>query len=335
VLAQLDRDAVIARPGRALARLAAYFLFEGRPVTTRGRWINPLVRRWLEVAARVSSRREVAAPIIVVGQGRSGTTILGKILALHKEVGFLNEPKLLWSLVDPRFDVHGEYSGGVGSYRLPSASLASGARDRASGMYQAFCALSGSARVCDKYLDLLYRAGAVKALFPAARFVFIVRHGNDVSRSVERWNREHGMRSGTDRHDWWGVNGAKWNCLVRDLVPDLLPAGAAEEARALEDDRGRATVEWMLAAIEGKRLVERFPESVRAFRYEDLVGAPRKVLTSLFSFCGLSADEAPLRYAEARLGPRPTSEPPDLPREVAELYVRLLAENRYSLHGQR
>ena len=57
MVAQLDRLYATLRPQRVPPRLISYALFEGRPLTTRGRWINPLVLAHLELEARLPQTR--------------------------------------------------------------------------------------------------------------------------------------------------------------------------------------------------------------------------------------------------------------------------------------
>ena len=96
MVAQIDTKFIRARPWKLWSRLLAYALFEGRPLTTRGRWINPLVFAGYRLWSVLPLRKRDLRPIFVMGVGRSGTTVLGTILALHPDVGYLNEPKALW-----------------------------------------------------------------------------------------------------------------------------------------------------------------------------------------------------------------------------------------------
>ena len=118
MVAQIDRHYWAASPAKALVRLLTYGLFEGRPLTTRGRWINPLVFGIGRALKRRPARRAVKAPIYILGQGRSGTTVLGVTLSLHRQIGFLNEPKALWHNAYPNEDLIGNYTDKPARYIL-------------------------------------------------------------------------------------------------------------------------------------------------------------------------------------------------------------------------
>ncbi len=102
MIAQIDREYLSYGFARTARRLASYGLYEGRPLTTKGRFINPLVFTWLNILAALPGEPVVRQPIFITGLGRSGTTILGILLSVHREVGYLNEPKALWHVIDPR-----------------------------------------------------------------------------------------------------------------------------------------------------------------------------------------------------------------------------------------
>ena len=53
MIAQLNSHYIKTRPTKALTRLVSYAFFEGRPATTKGRWINPLVFSFLKVYRQV------------------------------------------------------------------------------------------------------------------------------------------------------------------------------------------------------------------------------------------------------------------------------------------
>ena len=143
---------------KALTRLMSYAFFEGRPVTTKGRWINPLVFSILKAATTNNSGyKSVEKPIFILGTGRSGTTILGIVLSMHREVGYLNEPKAIWHLIHPHEDIIGNYSQTDAKYRLTGEEATDEMRQRALQMFGAYLTVTRSQRLVDKYPELIFR----------------------------------------------------------------------------------------------------------------------------------------------------------------------------------
>jgi sulfotransferase family protein len=305
MIAQLDSRYIQARPGKTLVRLLSYGLFEGRPVTTRGRWINPLVLAWLRTASRLPRTRAVERPVFIIGTGRSGTTVLGMLLSLHREVGFLNEPKAVWHSLHSGEDVIGNYTRGPARFRLAAADATPEVIEAAHRILGAYLVMTGSRRVVDKYPELIFRVPFVRAIFPDARFLFVTRNGWDTCRSVAHWSERLGSGSGADRQDWWGVNGRKWQLLLDQVVAGEPLFGDGRSALArLDGETDRAAVEWVASMQEGLRLMRDLPEQVCRVRYEELAsGDPLPALRRVLAFCGLSEDRAVLEYAKQTLVP--------------------------------
>lgn len=303
MIAQLDPLYVKTRPAKAVSRLVSYALFEGRPLTTRGQWINALVFAHLAVERRLPQLAAVERPIFIVGTGRSGSTVLGVLMSMHRDVGFLNEPKALWHAVSPNGDVFGQYSpGSPVRYVLDETDATDDVKRRARRLFGAYLRVTGSKRVADKYPELTFRIPFVRAIFPDARFVFLVRNGSETCRSIERWSDRKGVRSAGVVHDWWGADELKWRLMLEQLVPregELLRS--SDEIRSFDRHVDRAAVEWVVTMREGLRQAVRHPHSVHMIRYESLVADPKKELSGLLDFCGLSRDRVFLSFAEQKL----------------------------------
>ena len=271
----------------------SYALFEGRPVTTKGRWINPLVFSILKkVAVNNNKYKPVKKPIFILGTGRSGTTILGIVLSMHREVGYLNEPKAMWHLIHPNEDIIGNYSQGHAKYRITAGDATDEMRRRAVQMFGAYLTTTRSERLVDKYPELIFRVDFVRALFPDARFIFLVRNGWDTCHSITTWSKRLGVRVNGEKHDWWGVEDRKWRLLVEQLVKtDAAFSEIADEVEGFESHLDRAAVEWILTMQEGIRLMENSPDYTHLVRFEDLTAKPDETLSAVCDFCELPADD--------------------------------------------
>lgn len=314
MIAQIDSLYFKTRPRKAGVRLLSHLLFQGRFATTRFRWLNPLILAHLRLASQLPSLRRVSRPIFIVGTGRSGSTILGKVMSMHRDIAFLNEPKALWYIVDRHDDVNGHFGSDAAKYRFSIDDATPAKRKIAHRLYGYYLFLSRSRRVLDKNPEMLFRAQFVQTIFPDARFIFLVRNGWDTVRSIKTWSEHARIQVDSGNQDWWGIDRRKWRLLVNELVttePMLAPF--QHEIEQIGDEVAMAAVEWVVTMQEGLRLFESAPGSVHKLHYEELTSCPEQCLLSLLDFCELPHDRAFLDYGKELLKPNVAKKPPTLP----------------------
>ena len=205
------------------------------------------------------------APVVIGGCGRSGTTLLRMMLDSHRRLCCGPESSLFRRrAVDPDWlaDRFGFPRDVVGALRDAAGSRAA--------FIEAFAGLcmqrAGKARWAEKTPRNISRVGAVFRLFPAARFVHVLRDGRDVACSL-RTHPRHRVVDGK-------------------LVPTGIRRPIAGCARRWVRD------------IEGSRRWWDDPR-FHTVRYEDLVREPRPALERLMAFLGEEWDEAMLAHAAA------------------------------------
>lgn len=302
MIAQLNPLYLKTRPWKVWSRLLGYTFFEGRPLTTRGQWINPIVFALFAILKKISIFRPVTNPIYILGTGRSGTTVLGIVLSMHRSLGFLNEPKALWHSVYAQEDLIGSYNRGPARYRLNAEDASEQHRNKIHRIYSAYLALTFSKRLLDKYPELIFRIPFVLKIFPDAKFIFLVRNGWDTCSSINLWSDRLGEKSGAEQHDWWGANNRKWNLLVEQLVPehsDLAPY--AKDMLTWTKQTDMAAVEWIITMREGLRLLPLFPNNILRVNYEELCANPQLKLPEITSFLNLEEDNLFTQYGIASL----------------------------------
>lgn len=307
MIGQVDKLYIKARPSRLYSRLISYLLFEGRPLTTRGRWFNKVVFFFFKIVDLLPFRGKVTKPIFILGTGRSGTTILGIVLSMHKDVGYLNEPKALWNYLVPNEDLIGNYTKEEALYRLSSKDASQEVKEKGRRFYSFYESLTFNKRTVDKYPEMIFRVDFIKALFPDAKFLFLSRNGNDTCLSIEGWSKRLGNTDGDDAHDWWGVNKKKWLYLVEQIVPehpDLAPY--KEEMRDWNDHPSMAAVEWIVSMREGLRHINDNTENFYQVVYEDLCSDVDNQLANMASFLELGQDQVFSSYAKKTLQLPPT-----------------------------
>jgi hypothetical protein len=275
----------------AIRRLAAYLLFEGRPAVVRGQWFNPVVRANLNLGMRLGIR-DVDRPVFVVGIGRWGTTHLSRLLSAHRDVAWLNEPKMIWNLVHGGEDVSGFYAP-RGRFRLGAHDATADVRARAESLFGYFLSVVRSRRLVDKYPEMTYRVPFLRALFPDCKIVAIVRRPDDFVNSVLAWNE----RNAHDGQDWWGIDGSKWAHMRAELVEDDKAVDAALRSigERPPSPGEKAATEWTLGM---RSILASRDEIDEIVRYEDLALHPQETIESLLATCEL--EHSPEALALAR-----------------------------------
>lgn len=310
MIAQIDKEYIMTNPWKVYSRILSYTFFEGRPLTTRGRWINPIVFRIFALENMLPQLKSVTKPIFIIGTGRSGSTILGVVLSMHRDVGFLNEPKALWHFVYPFEDIIGSYSLGDSYYKLNEDNLDEPIINRAHKIYGAYLAVVFVNRVVDKYPELVFRIPFIKGIFPDAKFIFLVRNGWDTCQSISNWSKRRSIYLNEDIHDWWGLNDRKWQNFVEQVVKkDPFLQNVYQEIRFLKSHTQRAAVEWIASMREGYKQMNNYPSDIYLLRYEELCKNPFKELGYLSEFCELSHDDKIIKYGTSVLRPTTPREP--------------------------
>lgn len=303
MIAQLDRTYIKTSKKKTYNRLYSHFFFQGRPLTTPHQFLNDtLIFPAMRLFSGIPKMKKVVKPIFILGIGRSGTTIIGVLLSMHKDVGFLNEPKAAWHFFHGEEDLIGTYSMKPAHYRMNAADVKPFTIQRAHKLYGNYLAFGMANRVVDKYPELLFRHSFVEKIFPDAKFLVIVRNGISVVRSVAKWSAENTRRMNGEIHNWWGRDNRKYFYLVDQLAKDEESFhGHEKEIRDFTREEDKAAVEWILNMRESILLEKQHPENVMLFRYEDLIEEPRQMLNKIEVFSELAHDEKMIAYAESVL----------------------------------
>lgn len=301
MIAQLNKHYLRLSLFKTWQRLVAYFLFEGRPLTTKGQWFNPMVRAWLKCAIAVSKPALKYPPVFIIGTGRSGTTLLGLLLSMHKNIAFLNEPKMLWHLANRADDVIGSYNHTGGTFLLNAYDSTPLVIAKIRKAYSAFLKMTSGKIVLDKYPEIVFRTGYVEKIFPECKFLFITRNFSDTVLSNEQWNKTNAKKNNSKREDWWGFNNKKWKLICAELLPESkLLKDYSGEIINLEDDILKSAVEWIVTMEKGLSLLKS-QKNILHIKYEDLIEETETTLVNVLNFLNLRTDERINNYAKAVL----------------------------------
>ncbi len=331
MLAQLDSQYIKTRPTKATSRILSHLFFQGRFLTTNYRWLNKLILAELSLLKKMPPLKKVEKPIFIIGTGRSGSTILGKVLSMHRDIGFLNEPKAMWYSIDPREDVNGHFTSGSAQYRFGVGDVTSDKIRWAQRLFGNYLALTGSKRVLDKNPEIVFRVPFVQSIFPDAKFIFLTRNGWNTCASIVKWSKRYGIVRDGNREDWWGVNNRKWKIMIEELVvPCPIFADVTNDILGFRDHANMAAVEWIVTMQEGLRYLDELPEVVHLLRYEDLLQNPQRILSEVLRFCDLPPDDTLLNYAEKSLNYGEKHAKVELHPSIMPLFREIMMELGYN-----
>ncbi|MBL0339645.1 MAG: sulfotransferase [Bacteroidetes bacterium] len=326
MIAQLNKAYLFAKPSKVVPRLLSYFFYEGRPATTRGQWFNPITFRVLKNASHSNQIPECESPVFITGTGRSGSTILGLVLSMHPDVGFLNEPKALWFVANPKDDLIGSYSNGDALYFMNANDATPAISSNVKSIYSSYLQISSSKRIVDKFPEMIFRIEYLNTIFNNPKYLFLFRNPWSTIASTAIWSNQH---TNVAKHeDWWGVNNRKWNLLLEQVVThDPHLSKYKKEIEKFVSQTDKAAVEWIATMNQGLKMMELFPEKIMPVKYEDLAGDPEKNLKAICDFIQLSPSSEFIDFSKKNIHP---TEPhnqiaihPLLSAPIADLCLKL------------
>jgi hypothetical protein len=219
----------------------------------------------------------MAPPLFIVGNDRSGTTMLRLILDRGPDVAIPPESMFLTDLADRRADGGPRTPEAVRAlvdeiWRHPKVRLwqlpgdppepppgltgLDAYRFAVEAPFRAYAARHGKPRWGDKTPHYVHHVDALLEVWPDARFVVLVRDGRDVALSLKRM--PFGPNNAWAAGPWW--------------------------ARGIR------------AGADAQR---RHPEQVRTVRYEDLVADPERRVREICAFLELAYEPQMLDLAQA------------------------------------
>ncbi len=239
---------------------------------------------------------QAANPFLFVGGcPRSGTTLLQRMLDHHPHLAVANDahfiPRVLeihapesieaakrgdaiplsQRLIDGTWDYHRFYRMGLSRSEVDhAAESADSYQGFVRNLFTVYAAQRGKQLAGEKTPDYIRQLPLLIGLFPATKFIHIVRDGRDTALSLLNWATPE---KGPGRLAYWNQ--------------DPVAVTALWWRQFVECD------------AEGQQLANR-SDGYHLIRYEDLIQDPGDSLRQLCSFMNLPFDEAMLRFHQGK-----------------------------------
>lgn len=236
------------------------------------------------------------APIILLGNFRSGTTLLQRVIETHPDVVAMYEPVGLWLYADPSRN-HDEFTAGDATDRV---------KEYVRDQFLKFQQENGNRIIVEKTPHNILRIPYVREIFPDAHFIYIVRNPLSFISSVElKWQRPAGRKRLLKRlrttpvsqlhHYLTRFLSQLWDkrILGRKYLSIWGPryAGIQQDV-ATEELLTVIARQWARSAAKAEKDLGLFDEGqVFRLRYEDFVEQPVEYLERICAHCGLEMSE--------------------------------------------
>lgn len=248
------------------------------------------------------------APIILIGNYRSGTSITQNLIGLHPDIAAWYEPRTMWLYADPGRG-HDEFDESDATHPVTLYI-----RQR----FLAYQMRHGNRRVMEKTPGNVLRVPYVRAIFPEATFLHMTRNPFSVISSMEsKWQRTKTLRG--IRRSISDTPTTQLPYYLRQFLQDMVRKkilrrkyvsiygprykGIEEDLRTMSRMRVVAR-QWAIGNRKARQdLAELEPGRVLSFRYEQLMAAPRETFRGIYDHCRLAFTPDMLDKAEQMVDP--------------------------------
>ena len=245
---------------------------------------------------------ELIPPIIVLGNTRSGTTVVQNLIAAHPDIVAWYEPRHLWQYADPGRE-NDEFDTSDATPRVVRYIRRK---------FLAYQRRNEGRRIVEKTPVNILRIPYVHAIFPDATYIYIVRSPWSFINSVElKWQKTVSVRGLLWRFQ--STPPSQLHHYVAKYVRQLWDkrvlrrkylsvwgpryAGLTQDL-AREDMMTVVARQWAIPSRKADADLDLFePGSVLSLRYEDLVEDPVGHLRAIAAHCDLDVTEEMEQYA--------------------------------------
>ncbi len=250
--------------------------------------------------------RKVVKPIILLGAGRSGTSMLGRIFSHHPDVAYWVEPRPVW-MYRHAYRPHHE---------LTAVDLTPAIARYIERRFARFVARHGRQRFAEKTPSNCLRIPFIHALYPDCRMINIIRDGREVVGGTLRSNvsrpQMKRLRARVLETPFW-----EWPAYVPLFVRTVWRTAVLKRGSTYWGIKPAGWQAWLelpphiRSARQWKRVVEISIRDGRALpaanymelRYEQLVREPAEVVRGLIEFAELAPCRPMIDYAVGHIDP--------------------------------
>jgi len=304
--------------------------------TARSIKYGRMLRRAISDASKPKAT-PLSPPVgFVLGCGRSGPTILGKLLSTHQSVLYLREPYYLWRAIDPSTDMI-RFFGNAKTAPcciMGDAYVSDESINRFNACMQAELRRchAPDKRVIEKTPINAMRIPFLDGLSPKSPILHLVRNGIDVVRSIHRLASTNTYHLGGkgDWNQWWGRDNCKWDALALDAKN---ANWFKDEIPLLQSNLEMGALEWLISLGEINEHRTRLGDRLIEVRYSDLTSDPATQLHRICNHFEIEPEEEWLHQSCQQLDSarKNSGDPLELPPKMCRAFNHF--QDQYGFEG--
>ncbi|CAG9319075.1 unnamed protein product [Blepharisma stoltei] len=224
-------------------------------------------------------------PCFIIGCGRSGSTVLCKLLSAHPDICFLNEPRELWMQAYPNFDVWSSKSRErEGKLRMSQNDADQIGSQKLNELFYTITNILNRKKLIEKTPENTFRLKWLDQLFPGCKFIMVKRNPIGTARSIARFQPEM----------WFGHDSYKWEQLSTLLARYKKNLALNEEFMTMTENSNfaKALIEWALSILSAEEFKMSLPKNEINERFmeihlERLINNPQESMKEVLEFLDL------------------------------------------------
>ncbi|MDH5716428.1 MAG: sulfotransferase [Spirochaetia bacterium] len=233
--------------------------------------------------------KKIKKPVcFIVGCGRSGTTILGKLISKHKDVLYLNEPVHYWYAINKKTDYTDIFGRKNGKCFLDENDASKREIKKFNRLFGKKILFSRKKILIEKLPINSFRIRFLLKLNSKAKIIHIIRDGRAVVQSIKKISEDNKYKIfRLPLNLWWGRNNYKWKTLSKEAKNKKYFSAKPDKLETFSD---YGAFEWITSIEEVDNMKKIIPkEQFLEIIYEDLIKNPEIIMNKILSFLNLSS----------------------------------------------
>jgi len=223
------------------------------------------------------SRKTPENIVFLIGCGRSGTTLLSRLIGSCSNTHILNERRDLWHKVFPELNIWDNINS-VLDFR--NSKYEKKRNEKIRSIFFEEAERHNKNNILEKLPVNCFRLNFINKVFPEAKFIVIRRNSLEVAASIEEK---------IGKGNWYGVNDNKLRLLI-----EYAKSNSIETKDFLKTDFNKGLLEWKLSNIAINKFFNESKKDFFLINYSKLTLNSKDVLTEAFNFLEIKYNEEAL-----------------------------------------